>query len=387
MEDRAGTPPHQGGAEEPFARLDAAARRVETPCGDGTMVWRVRGEGEPLVLLHGGTGSWRHWVRNIEPLAAAGRRILAPDLPGPGESAMAPGEPGPAAIAEVVAAGLDRLLGPEARCDLAGFSFGAVVSGHVAAARPGRPRSVTLVGAGALGVPRGRTDLVKVRDKAGAERIAAHRANLAALMIADPARIDDLAVAIQEWNTVHARYRSRVHAQTALLRDALERALARAPEMALNGIWGERDQVAWPHVADRLAVLRALQPEADVRLIEGAGHWVAYEAPERFDAALLDMLRRRGGGTPQGGRNAPIRSTARRFRRPSRHARRGPARWCRGGSALGRGRAALPRVPIRTATRGRARSGSLSARRRCRSPRSAAGPRPGPSPSGGRSPG
>jgi pimeloyl-ACP methyl ester carboxylesterase len=35
-----------------------------------------------------------------------------------------------------------------------------------------------------------------------------------------------------------------------------------------------------------------MRPDADVRMISGAGHWVAYEAPEQFHAILLEMLRR-----------------------------------------------------------------------------------------------
>jgi copper chaperone CopZ len=50
--------------------LEARARRQETPCGDGALVWREwgppgGGTERPLVLFHGGSGSWRHWVRNI----------------------------------------------------------------------------------------------------------------------------------------------------------------------------------------------------------------------------------------------------------------------------------------------------------------------------------
>ncbi|HEX4114045.1 MAG TPA: hypothetical protein VH020_16050, partial [Stellaceae bacterium] len=52
---------------EPIAALDRVARHRETPCGDGTMVWREWGEGVPVVLLHGGYGSWQHWLRNIAP--------------------------------------------------------------------------------------------------------------------------------------------------------------------------------------------------------------------------------------------------------------------------------------------------------------------------------
>ena len=51
------------------ARLASQARVVRTPCGDGNMVWRVWGRGEPLVLFHGGSGSWTHWIRNIPELA------------------------------------------------------------------------------------------------------------------------------------------------------------------------------------------------------------------------------------------------------------------------------------------------------------------------------
>ena len=41
----------------------------------------------PTVLLHGGSGSWNHWVRNIDALLASGRQVIAPDLPGFGDSA------------------------------------------------------------------------------------------------------------------------------------------------------------------------------------------------------------------------------------------------------------------------------------------------------------
>src|SRR3990172_888777 len=57
-----------GLAASPPDTVDAiarAARRIETPWGAGTMVWRVWGSGEPLVLFHGGSGSWTHWIRNI----------------------------------------------------------------------------------------------------------------------------------------------------------------------------------------------------------------------------------------------------------------------------------------------------------------------------------
>lgn len=271
---------------QPLDQLDAAATRIATPCGDGTMAWRVwnPGAGAPLVLLHGGNGSWRHWVRQIAGRAPA-RCIIAPDLPGLGDSAM-PAEPhDPPEVARVTAAGLRRVL-DGARADLVGFSFGANIAGHVAAELGAAIRSLTLVGAGSLGVARNAVPLEKVRDKDGAAREAAHRFNLRSLMIADPARIDALALAIQDWNTRHARFRSRGFANAALLKDALARTA-----MPLAVIWGERDQVAFGHIPARIAAVRAVRPDARDAVIPGAGHWTMYEAPEAFDAALDAALR------------------------------------------------------------------------------------------------
>ena len=31
--------------------------------------WRAWGKGTPLVLLHGGYGSWRHWIKQAIPFS------------------------------------------------------------------------------------------------------------------------------------------------------------------------------------------------------------------------------------------------------------------------------------------------------------------------------
>jgi pimeloyl-ACP methyl ester carboxylesterase len=269
--------------------LDRAATRLETPCGAGGMVWRVwnAGAGDPLVLLHGGNGSWRHWVRQIGPFAAE-RCVIAADLPGLGESAM-PEEPhDPPHVARITSAGLRHVLGGR-RADLVGFSFGSIIGGQVAAELGAALRSVTLLGSGSLGIPRNAVPLEKVRHKEGPERLAAHRFNLHSLMIADAGRIDALAVAIQDWNTRHARFRSRGFANAHLLKDALARTT-----MPLTVLWGERDQIAFGHIPDRIAAVRESRPDAAAEIIPGAGHWTMYEDPTAFDAALRRSLARGG---------------------------------------------------------------------------------------------
>ncbi len=149
-----------------------------------------------------------------------------------------------------------------------------------------RVRSVTIVGSGGLGLARGRTDLVKVRLLEGEQRVAAHRTNLARLMIADPARIDDLAVLIQDWNTRHSRLKTPPISRGTWLRDALV-----VLRCQVNGIYGSFDATALPDIHARERVMRELHPELRFRAIDGAGHWVAYEAAEAFNAALTEMLK------------------------------------------------------------------------------------------------
>jgi pimeloyl-ACP methyl ester carboxylesterase len=264
--------------------LAASARVVETPCGSGTMVWRVWGEGAPLVLLHGGSGSWRHWARNIGPLGAQ-RMVIAPDLPGLGDSAMPEGVSSPEGVAAILARGLDRILPAGRRYDLAGFSFGALCSGHLASMDQARVNSLTIIGAGALGFQRSPTQLVKVRALAGEERVAAHRHNLAELMFADASKIDDVALAIQEASTRGARFKSRGFASTDSLKQALMRGRGQ-----LNAIYGEWDAIVRPHVQWRLDLVHGLRPGARAHAIPGAGHWVAYEAAAAFNATLLRFL-------------------------------------------------------------------------------------------------
>jgi pimeloyl-ACP methyl ester carboxylesterase len=130
--------------------LNRAARKARTACGDGTMVWRVWGRGDPLILLHGGSGSWTHWIRTI-PTLSRHYELWVPDIPGLGSSAMPPKPWVPASIAGVAAAGVWELL-PAARLRIAGFSFGGHIATLLAARLAERVRCLTLIGVAALGL-------------------------------------------------------------------------------------------------------------------------------------------------------------------------------------------------------------------------------------------
>jgi pimeloyl-ACP methyl ester carboxylesterase len=276
------------GSEDPAAFLDRLgqdAARVETSCGDGVMVWRAWGDGPVLVLLHGGAGSWRHWAHNIDDLSRD-YRLLVPDLPGLGESAILPEPQTAETAAAILAQGIDGILGPDVTYDLAGFSFGGTAAGCLAAWHGARVRSLTLICSGGVGPSANQVELLKVRHLTGAARVAAHRTNLSRLMIADPAKIDALALLIQDWNTRHSRLKTPLLSRGGALRTALA-----AVHVTVNGIWGGLDPPAAPRAHEREAALRALRPDVNFRMIAGAGHWVAYEAATEFNATLRDLLR------------------------------------------------------------------------------------------------
>jgi pimeloyl-ACP methyl ester carboxylesterase len=250
------------------------------------MVWRVWGAGDPLVLLHGGYGSWTHWIRAIPELSHH-YELWVPDMPGLGASAMPPEPWTPASSAAVVVAGLGELFRPQARLRLAGFSFGGHVATLAAAQLNGWLHDLTLIGVAALGLKgEPRSPYAKERTAMSeADRAAVHRRNLEILMFADPANIDPLAVYLQTENLRRARFRSRPFAGT----DDIARTLAQVAA-PLKTVWGTRDVLGRPSLEHRLAVLRRHHPELQARLVEGAGHWVMYEAPDAFCAALLDLL-------------------------------------------------------------------------------------------------
>lgn len=272
---------------EEAATLDAMATRHLTPSGNGHMVWRRWGSGVPVVLVHGGSGSWTHWLKTI-PALMPSFEVWACDLPGLGGSAMPEPPPTPTSCAMTLARGLRQLIANGQRRHVVAFSFGAHVSTLAMNELGDDVISFIISGCSALGLraPSDMPGLPKERSTmSAAEQREVHRAVLATLMIANPTRIDDLAISLQAENVRAARFRSREFALT----DDVRRGLAQV-RVPLRAIWGERDAVARPSVDAVIAVLAEHHPELLAQVIPGAGHWVMYEQPQAYNAALLAML-------------------------------------------------------------------------------------------------
>ena len=262
------------------------ARRHETPCGTGHLVWHIWGEGEPLLLLHGGSGSWTHWLRNIPAVVAAGRMAVVPDLPGFGESANPPGGGDADAVVAPLLEGLDALLGRRA-LEIVAFSFGSLVAALLTSQHPARVARLVLVGAPVVPLQRGRGVELKPwsRSSSPQERAKVHRHNLAALMLHRPGSIDELALALQAANVPRDRMRRRRLVTTAAMQDAVARiacpfsAIYGAEDVLLHGSWAQVEAALYANPAFR-----------GMTVIEQSGHWVQYEDADRFNAALLAAL-------------------------------------------------------------------------------------------------
>lgn len=272
---------------ESVDQIERSATRVTSSSGSGHMIWRRWGSGVPLVLFHGGYGSWAHWMRNIQALSRH-FSVIAPDLPGLGESA-APEPASPETVTDVLIKGLDTVLGKRGTFHLVGFSFGSILSGPVAVRLGRRVRSLTVIGAGGLGLPRPQQfELERVRKGMSTAEIAdMQRRNLGLLMLHRPESADDAAVAMQTRNTQAARLKSIGFAPPDWLRRHLPD--VQAP---LTAIWGEFDATAYPRMDLREQTLRYLRPDAAFHVIRGAGHWVQYEAADAFNCLLIEILQR-----------------------------------------------------------------------------------------------
>lgn len=270
----------------PEAALDMLSRASEhlTVQGGARTVWHVWGDGEPVLLLHGGSGSWTHWLRNIEALVQSGRQVLVPDMPGFGDSDTPTGGRDADALLAPLAAGLHTLAGGRA-FDLVGFSFGGLVGGLMAAQSPPGLRRLVIVGAPVLGVGPRPPRLQAWRHLAPDAAREVHRANLLALMLHRAESVTPLAIDLHRAHVPLDRLRRRRMART----DTLARALTqvRCPLMAIHGQHDVlyRDQL--PQLEATLDALPALHWRT---AIADAGHWVQFEAPQAFDRELARAL-------------------------------------------------------------------------------------------------
>ena len=241
----------------------------------------------PLVLFHGGSGSWTHWVRSIGPLLEAGHDVWAVDLPGFGASDAPPDAVDADDLLPVLAQALQSQF-PQQPVRLLGFSFGGMTACMLAAAYPQLVEQLVLVGAPGMG---------QVKKKAYAlkgwrhlpqpqQQLHNHIFNLRALMFSPTYAIDRDTVGLHVHNVQRDNLPRRRISSTDIVLQSL--AKVACPVAAIYGALDVLYSGSWPEVEALMAA--ATRHWQGLQCIAQAGHWVQYEQPEAFHAALLPLL-------------------------------------------------------------------------------------------------
>ncbi len=141
--------PLRAQAQAPTPRANAAqdqpARSGHVEVDGINYYYEVRGEGEPLVLLHGGLGSI-DMFRPLLPKLSARRQVIGVDLQGHGRTSLGTRPISLAAIGADMAVILDRL--GYRSVDVLGYSMGGGVALRLAIQHPERVRRLVVVSAG-----------------------------------------------------------------------------------------------------------------------------------------------------------------------------------------------------------------------------------------------
>lgn len=253
------------------------------------MRYFVRGEGEPLVLIHGLGGGAANWGMVAGALAAR-RRVLVPDLPGHGGSAPLPARAGLDTFARLVGLVAEReemLPAP-----VVGHSFGGATALRLAMARPGDVAGIVLVAAAGIssGRPLGQALIPVVGATRPGRVVAPFRRRIARAPLlrypvfwwwgaSDPPAMP--AASVEGFLAPYAVHRDTLTAGLALLREDPQCELERVRCPCLV-VWGARDNQV--PVSDGFDYARRLR--APLRVIPDCGHLLIGERPD----AVLDAV-------------------------------------------------------------------------------------------------
>lgn len=286
-------------------------RRVTVPTAAGRVVVRAgrRAGGPATILLHGAAGSWTTWTPLIADSDRSGHPlcdVVAPDLPGWGESRPLPEGAGVAELSAAVAA-VARGLG-YASWHVVGHSLGGFVALDLAAREPAATLSVTLVS------PTGRsvTDavrrpvtggrhlpgfagmllamrLLRALGPAGAALLRGLRRTGLLRVLAAPLFAHPRAVHRSVADALADEIRPASFVRAAGLAARYDTGLWRGIRCDVHAVRGRRDVFTADGDAE---VFRADIPQFTERVVDDAGHFAHIEAPRAVLEAMTEGMPR-----------------------------------------------------------------------------------------------
>jgi pimeloyl-ACP methyl ester carboxylesterase len=227
------------------------------------------GDGEPLVLLHGGLCTNETWQTQT-PAFAERFRVLAPERRGHGHTADVEGPLTYADMATDTIGFLDKVVGGPAH--LVGWSDGGILGLLIAIARSDLVHKLVVIGSN--------------YDTSG---VAPEAAEMFARMGPDSPDFANLRSLYEthspdgpeHWPVVFAKFTEMVQREPQILVEDLAR--ISAPTLLLVG---DDDMVTFEHT---VALHRAI-PGSELAVVPGASHAVLWEKPELLNRLVLDFL-------------------------------------------------------------------------------------------------
>ncbi len=276
--------------QKKIEEFEIGSKKIYISTDETTVCWRIWGKGQPIIFLHGGYGSWRHWIKQVTYLSKY-YQILIPDMPGFGESSDLKSDHTPENISLNLYQTFRKLKITDLNnINLVGFSFGGLISGHLSyqfLKKGIELKNLILVGPGGTGARRGpMREMVRRTSKMSFEEILkAHLENLKILMINNPKYIDLLSLYIQLKNTNDHRLKSRPISATNTLIKILEK-----QNIIPYLIFGEKDATVGPYLEERISIFRAACKDIRVHIEIDAGHWIMYEKPDNFNKLIKEII-------------------------------------------------------------------------------------------------
>ena len=257
------------------------------------------GPGTPVVLVHGLAGQWQNWIENL-PRLAEGRRVLAPDLPGFGMSAMP-------ADGEISIQGYGRVLQRfcEAlglkRVALVGNSMGGFIAAEMTIQDPDRVERLVLISAAGISSSNvykaptaviGRVaQAITATTAAGHKRIARRprgRHTALALVARHPSKLRPDAA----WEGL-MKGADKPGFRAALMASVRYDYRERLSEIGCPTLilWGENDSVI---TVDDAHEYERLISDSRKTVMEDTGHVPMMERPRAVNDVLLEFLSETG---------------------------------------------------------------------------------------------
>jgi pimeloyl-ACP methyl ester carboxylesterase len=291
------------GADESYADGDdrtwmgvdwpAMTRRLRV-LGRDVNVVDTGGDGPPLLFVHGLGGCWQNWLLNI-PAFMGRHRVVAPDLPGFGESEMPAEDISITGYARVLDALCDE-LGVES-CALVGNSMGGFVGAELALAFPTRVQRLVLVAAAGLSIEyrrrqplltlarvwTGSATWVGARGRSVVTRPRMRRLGLQ-LLVRYPERLSPAIT----YELVRGTGRPGFIPALRALLDYSYRDRLGQIEVPVLVVWGSNDMLV-PR-GDAREYVELIGDNARRAMFEDTGHLAMIERPSRFNRLLEEFL-------------------------------------------------------------------------------------------------